>query len=1336
MRTHSICRVAFAIAAALLPVSVSGAAIAVTGGGAVYDLPVACGSASIASLPGTDGQVSLAEAICAANGTAGADTITLDVNVTLTAPSPDAAIVAFGGAGLPSVSSDVTLVAGAGNTISRSGVAGTPPFRLFNVVAAGSLTLQGVTVSNGRIAPTVLPGFANVLQGAGIHVAAGATLRLIAGAVVRDNFLEAPSTIQTESNVAEGGGIWNGGTLIVDSSTVSGNAAFGGKNMIFHTAGEARGGGVFSSGSLTLTNATFADNKAAGGGGAVFEENFSSRGGFGKGGAVYSAATGTATITGGSFTGNRAEAGITQGGVAGNGGGGALYNAGNVPSITGARFADNIAQGAFAAVAGNTYGGAVHNALNATIGLISGATFEDNHVFGPTTFNLVGGDLFELEIEIEQSDCPQESIDAGACEALKLITETTIPALFSNAGGNNRGGALYTEGLVTQISGGTVFRMNEALGAGALFHSGGSGFGGAVAVGDGGRIATIQQTTFEDNAANGGNAGDSGGDGRGGAIWVKAGGTIGTISQSTFTGNVADGANGYPNPIKFKVKNIKDIRKLVSNGGTGKGGAIFVDDPFTLFAGGPIQVNPAPAARIDAIVDSTFDQNTAYGGGGVSGENGEGGAIYSEGELPSIAGGSFTGNSAIGEFGLNTSSAFGGAIYLSEDSGGTVITGSRIDGNSAYGGGGVAGEARARGGGIFTEHTHLTLNGVTVAGNFAEGGDSGAGDNSADGGGIHSEVANLTINDSVIEGNLARGGGSVQGGNATGGGIAMLGDNLAIARTRISGNRTKGGGGIAGGLASGGGLSIRTRILFPGAQTATIADSVFRDNVATGGDGVSRCSAGGGALLLDPAIVTTIRGTTFSGNLATGGGGSACDGEGGAIYTRSTDLSIVNSTLHGNRSKGSDGIDGGDGQGGAIHSDGVTKIYNSTITGNHVEKGSGISGFEDGGGIFVAGGVTGMFSSILHGNTRGASASTHNCYGTIESLDFNLLGPIADCTVAGLTANNRSGDPLLQALANNGGPNAPDVSAFTRALGAGSDAIDRGSCSVNVSAGGTTFANTVATDQRGGARAAPCDIGAFEAGAVVVVLTDPVLSASPAPGALAITGSGATISRAVTVTNVGGAGTLLGVTLVSVSPGYTLSSGLPIAGLASGGGSTFTVSCAPGVTAPGTLVVATNEPGAPQYTWNLTCASAALTAPVFSSSPAPGATFAFRTSGDTQTLRVTNVGPPGTLLDVTQISFNPGYTVLGGLPITGLAAGASVDIVIRLDNLENAPPSLFVVRTNEPGSPTYAYSLIATFITPTLSEWMLVALALLLGTSGLIRMRAGSPAGRGRRRRA
>ena len=111
--------------------------------------------------------------------------------------------------GVPVISSPITI-AGNGSTILRD--EGAPAFRIMTVNFVGELTLQDTTVSGG--------------MASGDAVAA-----------------------------ADGGGVFNYGTLTLTDSTISGNSAAG------------SGGGVLSRGPLTLTHSTISGNSARSGGG-------------------------------------------------------------------------------------------------------------------------------------------------------------------------------------------------------------------------------------------------------------------------------------------------------------------------------------------------------------------------------------------------------------------------------------------------------------------------------------------------------------------------------------------------------------------------------------------------------------------------------------------------------------------------------------------------------------------------------------------------------------------------------------------------------------------------------------------------------------------------------------------------------------------------------------------------------------------------------------------------------------------------------------------------------------------------------------------------------------
>ncbi|NJR12736.1 hypothetical protein HC776_02395 [bacterium] len=202
----------------------------------------------------------------------------------------------------------------------------------------------------------------------------------------------------------------------------------------------------------------------------------------------------------------------------------------------------------------------------------------------------------------------------------------------------------------------------------------------------------------------------------------------------------------------------------------------------------------------------------------------------------------------------------------------------------------------------------------------------------------------------------------------------------------------------------------------------------------------------------------------------------------------------------------------------------------------------------------------------------------------------------------------------------------------------------------------------------------------------------PIYTSNPVPGStIALTGgTGSTVSLPLAITNTGAAGSTLDVGLVSITPGYTVT-GLQLNDLAQGAAAVnLNVSCTV-PQAAGTLVVESNEPGNPQYTYNLTCITAI---PIYSSTPAPASTIALAgTTGSSAsgTIAVTNIGAVGSTLDVSLVSISLGYTIVG-LPINTLAQGAAAATLTVSCTVPQAPGTL-VVQTNETGNPQYTYTL-------------------------------------------
>jgi hypothetical protein len=181
---------------------------------------------------------------------------------------------------------------------------------------AGLLVVQNITIQNGFVDGVSDGGAINVIDG---------TLNIL-NSVLTSN----------RTNNANGGAIWNSGTVRIEDSRLSEN-----------DAEPARDGGAIaqsSGGQLTIIDTEIRGNEAGRRGGAI------DNGG------------GNVTITGGSFVENR-------GGV-----GGAIYNDGGTVEVAGTLFDENEALGGV--VDGN--GGAIYSEQGSFTVIVRDSTFLDN----------------------------------------------------------------------------------------------------------------------------------------------------------------------------------------------------------------------------------------------------------------------------------------------------------------------------------------------------------------------------------------------------------------------------------------------------------------------------------------------------------------------------------------------------------------------------------------------------------------------------------------------------------------------------------------------------------------------------------------------------------------------------------------------------------------------------------------------------------------------------------------------------------------------------------------------------------------------------------------------
>jgi hypothetical protein len=300
------------------------------------------------------------------------------------------------------------------------------------------------------------------------------------------------------------------------------------------------------------------------------------------------------------------------------------------------------------------------------------------------------------------------------------------------------------------------------------------------------------------------------------------------------------------------------------------------------------------------------------------------------------------------------------------------------------------------------------------------------------GGGLWNQ-GTLTLTNSVVSSNSS---------SFEGGGLFNEG-TLTLTNSMVSSNSSSSGGGG----------------LFNSSGTLTLTHSIVSDNSAYYGGG-----------LLNTGGTLTLTDSTVSGNSslhAQGGGldnqigtltltrctvsGNTADAVGGGLYIQSGTVTLTNSTVSSNSSS----FDGG----GLFNGAGSLMLINSTISGNSAGR--------YGGGLYNGRTVT-LTNSIIANHASGGDCANFSG-GPITSEGYNLDSD-GSCHLTAPT--DRSGDPLLGPLQDNGGP------TVTQALLPGSPAIDA------IPWGTNGCGTTVISDQRWQARPQPaggaCDIGAYE----------------------------------------------------------------------------------------------------------------------------------------------------------------------------------------------------------------------------------------------------------------
>ena len=598
------------------------------------------------------------------------------------------------------------------------------------------------------------------------------------------------------------------------------------------------------------------------------------------GGAVYT--QGTLNVTNTDFTTNSVSANV---------GGGALYVANGITSLTGTNtFTSNSA----------TRGGAIYVADgDLTIGNSEETT---KTTFKSNSATTKGGAIY---------------INNGT----HSITNATFGGTDTNEENTaENGGAIYVAGAATttivgvSTSDAVTFTANKAT----------EGAGGAI-------YATAASTTNLKNAAFTSNTATT----YGGALNIEETATKLDADAVTFTSNTASNAGGAIAARSNSVSSVSNSA-FKANKATIDGGAIYAaglsfDVSHSTFTDNTAQFGGAinaTGASID-VSDSTFTTNSASSNGG---------ALYVAGATTTTIGGASTSDTVT--FTSNTATAGdGGAIYATDGSTTNLKNASFTSNTAMYGGAlNIAGAA-----------TNLDIDAVTFTNNKGTllGGAVTFSSLSV------AQTGSITFTDVTFEKNESASAGAVSlgtkrvasidgtsaflGNKATsshGGAIAMAADSsLTISGTTSFKGNTAASGYYGGAIYSAGTLDV-TDASFGGAATGEANTATYGGAIYAGTDSKLKlqdstftanvASNSGGAIHLTSVKDNTITASSFIGNTAT-------TGYGGAIYLDGT-LNASGASFGGAETSDANKAS----YGGAVYADVASKLTlgTSTFTGN------------------------------------------------------------------------------------------------------------------------------------------------------------------------------------------------------------------------------------------------------------------------------------------------------------------------------------------------------------------------------------------------------------------
>ena len=395
-------------------------------------------------------------------------------------------------------------------------VSGNHASRVFSVSGGVTVTIAGLTITDGRVVGEDGGGILNV----------GSTLILARDVLSHKQALGAPGVPGVPSRSAFGGAIMNasGATLTVTDSLFTANRAVGGEGGAGRNQGF--GGGLENAASTaTIRRSTFIGNKAIGGDGGVLAPAVPAIG-RGAGGAIHHT-NGILAVDQSTFIANQARGGANNlGGSSGLGFVGVAVDGGlssdgtaAVATVTNSTFDHNEALGGTGNTGGSS-GGYVGTGQFGGIGTGEGATFTARNI-RLTHNRAIGGD--------------------GNTAGAGNTAETFV--------GRGVGGGFASFGGATATISNSMIADNQALGGQGGGSNGGDALGGGLANTSGATL-TVSGCTITDNEAVGGDGG-AGGNGFGAGLFNDGPSTNPsdppttlTVLGSTVTGNEANGGEG------------------------------------------------------------------------------------------------------------------------------------------------------------------------------------------------------------------------------------------------------------------------------------------------------------------------------------------------------------------------------------------------------------------------------------------------------------------------------------------------------------------------------------------------------------------------------------------------------------------------------------------------------------------------------------------------------------------------------------------------------------------------------------------------------------------------